>query len=172
MLNHVFFSPTIKYLYKHTDVQNTDTNNQSIYIRSPFDDFLQQLNQSIDKMLSAWENQQMEQAIYRKKHSFSLGNLYQSLNELQRNVEVLSRDQNEFFDYIKRKSNENENEVEKLITPFVPLNMGDRITITEPNGKSASGVFIEFAENSIVWVNDSTKRLSMTSMKGLIFHKE
>ncbi|MBY0121510.1 hypothetical protein [Bacillus sp. S/N-304-OC-R1] len=57
-------------------------------------------------------------------------------------------------------------------SPFTQFNLGDRIIIINANGNSASGVYIEATDNSIIWVDDLTNRLTMIDTKGLTIYKE
>lgn len=212
MVHDVYFSPVVNDLYKQHHSHCLDSSNQSIYVVSPLHDLLQKCTQAMTEMSTLLHKQQTQQNVSRKK-IYRLGTINQSLYDLQRNIQILTDNQRDLFDFLKENIDNHENEhdtftsdkereqplqestgnienrngiQEQLLNqsgpisendkeeyvPFRQFQLGDRITIMEANGLSSSGVFIEADDNSIIWVDDSTNRLSFINKKGITIQKE
>lgn len=167
--NAIYFPSTNKRLYKTYIEPDKIENNQHLHVKNYFiEAFKKEMEIMFKKQLEKLQNNKLD--------------LEKRMKELE----------SQFFKELKEQKNWNnkrhvhmENYVKQLLMAqhhhvknqeLQPLEnafqLGDRITVIDINGTTNSGVFIKFTENDIVWVSDTTNRLTYTNKKGITIAKE
>jgi len=100
------------------------------------------------------------------------------LNTLQNGLQH----QENQLDKLRASEDEKFHELKKMLTelkdllkeknPYRYFKIGNRISIIDSNGNKYTGVFIKDTDHEIIWVDDATNRLSITSKRGVTISKE
>jgi hypothetical protein len=162
---------------------------------------LKDVKNSFQQLSNKWENQQSEcpilndqqlsiqdliysiedsfQKQLRKVRSTLNGNLQQIREEIKNKLDTQQNCNHQSQDQHTNQLQQLINNLEELKELFQKhkvrtglFKLGDRITLFDSRGIAVSGVFVESTEDTVIWVNDVTNRLSITNIYGLTINKE
>lgn len=162
------------------------TNHETKQINKIFVDFdkeLKQLSSTILQNQNGLEHNLIRNLRYMKESILS--NNEALIAEIKKSVDILQDytwQQKRMLDEHQRYHEKQVSDIQRRFveikelmkeeSPYKFFKRGNRITIIDKNGNKYSGVFIEDTENEIIWVNDTTNRLSVTNKRGITIAKE